>query len=136
MSILSFLTRQPKTVDGFIEKAKSKGHTKVNISLACCDIEGFGVPNYHNFAFLEAGKIKLKLHERVHVRTNNLYHVVVGKAENERDTLRDAIETAETLQGAGLDVTIIGESVDSAREALAKYDVGIEEMRQEYAKYL
>ena len=128
----------PGTFEEFVDKIKNKGQKQVNIVLGSYNDEGgLGVQffNYHVYIMLESGNIRLKLNERIHMRLGDLYGTVVGKAEVEKNGLKDAIEAAERLQKSSLEVTVKGDknySVDEAKKLIDEYDAKIIEMKEKY----
>lgn len=138
MSIAYKLLGIPRTFDEFIDKVKRGGDNQVDVVLAAYDDEvGFGgMVNYHCVVGVQAGKTRLRLKEHTHMRLGHLYHTVIGKAEVEQASLKEAIETAEKLKNLGLEATINGEPIDKVREGITHYDNRIEEMRQKYEAHL
>lgn len=134
MSIAYKLLRIPRTFDEFVDKVKNRGGSQVDVVLtAYDDMGGFaGMFNYHCIVRVQSGRTRLKLKEHTHARTGHLFHTLIGKAEVEQASLREAVETAEKLRNLGLEATVNGEPVDKARAAIAQYAKGIEEMRQKY----
>ena len=136
MSIAYKLLGIPRTFDEFVDKVKRRGDSQVDVVLVAYDDEGGlgfgGLWNYHCVVGLQSRKTRLRLNEHIHVRLGHLYHTVIGKAEVEQASLKEAVETAEKLKNLGLETTINGEPIDKTREGIAQYDKGIEEMRQRY----
>lgn len=138
MSLAYTLLGIPRTFDEFVDKLKRRGGNQVDVILGAYDDDGGfgGIFNYHCVVGLQAGKTVLRLNERTHARSGNLYDTVIGKAEVEQATLKEAVETAEKLQSIGLEATVNGRPVGETREALAQCDKGIEKMRQKCEDYL
>jgi len=134
MSIAYKLLGIPRTFDEFVDKVKRRGDNQVDVVLEAYDDEGGfgGMFNYHCVVGVQAGKTRLRLNEHTHMRLGHLYHTVIGKAEVEQASLKEAVETAEKLKNLGLEATINGEPVDKAREGIMQYDKGITELRQRY----
>lgn len=133
MSIAYKLFGVPRTFDEFIDKVKRRGDSQVDVTLVHYDD---GKWNYHCIVGVQARKTKLRLHRHTHIRLGDLYHTVIDKAEIQKASLKEAVETAEKLKVLGLEATISGKPIDQAIEAINQYDKGIEEKKKEYAAYL
>ena len=134
MTIQYKLLGKPKTLDEFIDKARKKRIEKINIRMFSYDgiRYGGGFWDYHCYACLFAGKIKLNLQKHTHVRLGDLHQTIIGKAEIDRAVYKDAINSAEKLTQLGFDVTIAGKPVSNAKKTLIELDEYIKEKREEF----
>lgn len=135
MSIAYKLFGIPKTFDEFVDKVKRRGKTQVDVFLGAYNAGGLApLFDYHCYVGLQSGKTKLKLNEHIHERLGLLYRTRIGKAEVEQAALKEAVETAEKLQGLGLEATINGEPIAKAREDIPQYGNFIKEIKQKYGE--
>lgn len=88
----------------------------------------FGVPQTFN-EFVDKAK---RTDKKSECSLGDLHGTVLAKAEMGRDALKEAIQTAEKLQGFGLDVTISGKTLAEAHQAMAEYAKEITEMKEKY----
>ena len=135
MLLFDKLLGRPTTLNEFISKCQKRGQRDVQICYDTADDDNmFGLPNYHVAVVIEAGGMKLKLAHFVLARHGDLYTTVVGKAQAEREAVKEALVIYKRLLAAGFSVTFRGHefSVEAVEKEVKDYTASIQEQCHKY----